>query len=228
MKAIALLTALFLCGCGDKPPGGSKAGVGGVAVVPSPRQGPSQAPVDAGIGIAPAGFGGIATHAATVVYVVDCSGSMMHVFDDLRRDVLASVERLDPKRQSFHVILFSDGPPAELAGANARATSIRKKAAAEFLCEACTAGDTDPLPALARAFDVLDAAPAGPKTIVLLTDSGFPDHQEVLRLCRARNAAGGVHVCTVVYPSWVCRCEEAMKKVAHDNGGECWAARAEE
>jgi hypothetical protein len=55
------------------------------------------------------GLGGEARAARKIVYVVDRSGSMMGVFQDLRAELKRSIDRLR-KSQKYHVIFYSTDP----------------------------------------------------------------------------------------------------------------------
>ena len=167
------------------------------------------------------GAGGNAHH---VVYVVDRSGSMRigGVFHDVRRELLTSIGRLAP-RQDFHVILFADGmplenPPAKLVPAE----MDYKRRVAEFLIAVRAEHQTDPVPALGRAFETLARSDRRPgKLIYLLTDGEFPDNRAVLQAIRAANADREVKINTYLYadahppPQAV----TVLKRIAEENGG---------
>jgi Mg-chelatase subunit ChlD len=139
------------------------------------------------------GAGGNAHH---VVYVIDCSGSMIGLFDEVRRAVLLSIGRLN-EDQDFHVILFTQGRAIENAPQRLVAPSeVNKLQAAEFLASARAAAQSDPIPALRRAFEVLADAGDGGKLIYLLSDGVFPDGPAVLATIHARNRDKDVHINT--------------------------------
>ena len=79
------------------------------------------------------------------------------------------------------------------------------------------ANGRDPLPALARAFEVLEKA-SGTKVIYLLTDSQFPDSQKVLQFLRQRNPKGDVCIHTLLYGAHSADAEETMKTISKENG----------
>jgi hypothetical protein len=226
MKWIAAAMAmLFLCGCAagsadSNMPPRQPAHVN-VGATPAPTE-----PLDANAGVT---FLGFSTQAAEIVYVIDRSGSMLSSFDDLRTEILSSVKGLDPQRQRFHILLFAGGEPLELPGAGAaHATANRKKAAEAFLADAFAAGETDPFPAMWRAFDVLAACGHCQKTIFLVSDSGFANGEEVIKICRNRNVFNDVHVHTFLYASHPNGAEDAMRRIAEENGGQYQFVRAEE
>jgi hypothetical protein len=90
-------------------------------------------------------------------------------------------------------------------------------------------GTTDPIPALNRAFDVLDKVDSpGGKVIFLLTDSLFPDNKKVIDLCKARNVKRDVHIFTFLYGERPKEAEETMQKIAAEYGGKYKFVNAEE
>jgi len=163
------------------------------------------------------GSGGNAHH---IVYVVDRSGSMVDSFDSVRVEILRSVSRLRPA-QDFHVILFSGGPPTENPPKRlVKATYANKERLAEFLSDINPGGPTDPVPALIRAFQVLDKADQRPgKLIYLLTDGEFHDNNKVVEAINQVNHARRVAVNTYLYGYRPPKAVEVMKRIAEDNGG---------
>ncbi|HUT61684.1 MAG TPA: VWA domain-containing protein [Phycisphaerae bacterium] len=170
----------------------------------------------------PTGIGPIVARAHHVLFVIDCSGSMLPLFDQLRLMMLESIGRLDANQQDFHVILFASGKPIEgPARRLVPATRGYKLAACEFLSKVYPSRLTDPLPALRRAFEVMAKADARPgKVIWLLTDSEFPDSKKVLDLVRARNADKSVAIYTFLYGNREAVAEGVMKRIAAENGGK--------
>lgn len=166
------------------------------------------------------GKGGNAHH---VVYVIDRSGSMMDSFDKLRAELLNSISKLKPV-QDFHVIFFATGnpkenPPQQLVTASPE----YRQQAAEFLAEIKPEGQTDPIPAIQRAFQVLDKADARKKgkLLYLLTDGAFPDNKKVEALIKQCNSGGKekVFVCTFLYGDKEKEAATFLEKLAKDNGG---------
>ena len=162
------------------------------------------------------GAGGNAAH---VVYVIDRSGSMIGVFEEVRRSVLLSIGRLS-EDQDFHVILFAQGqaiesPPRCLVPP----TEANKLQAAEFLAAARAGSQSDPVPALRRAFDVLEAAPSGGKLIYLLSDGVFPDGPVVLATIHTRNKDKDVHINTYGCGGGNASATAMLQEIARATGG---------
>jgi DNA-directed RNA polymerase subunit RPC12/RpoP len=168
------------------------------------------------------GNGGNAHH---IVYVIDRSGSMVTegVFDIVKAEILKSIGKLRPV-QGFHVILFSDAkpienPPRKMVPAN----TDNKRAAAEFLEPIIAEGQTNVIPAMERAFEVLEKneLPGKGRLIYLLTDGIFnAPEEEVLGAIRAKNPKKEVFIYTYLYGHNPEQAEKVMKKIAEDNGGK--------
>jgi hypothetical protein len=159
-----------------------------------------------------------------VVYVIDRSGSMLDTFDNLRAELVTSISHLKPN-QEFHIIFFSQGPAIENPpGRLIQASDEQKASAVEFLSTVTASSKTDPLPALRRAFDVLDKAALDEtgkpdKLIYLLTDGVFPDNGAVFQLLHERNARKNVHISTFNYGSRSPVAIQVLKQIAEDYGG---------
>ncbi|MCD4825569.1 MAG: hypothetical protein K8S55_13320 [Phycisphaerae bacterium] len=178
------------------------------------------------------GGGGGGGSSNSIVYVIDRSGSMIDTFDTVRLELIRSIAGLRLARhkgrrfipaQKFHVLFFSHGRPQEMAGRRLlKATVPNKKAAAEFLMGVIPSGMTDPIPALNRAFDVLNRTKKPGKLIHLLTDGVFPDNERVLRAIAARNKGKGrqkVVINTYLYGSRPPEAEEVLRRIARESGG---------
>ena len=166
--------------------------------------------------------------AANFIYVIDCSGSMIDTFDKLRYEMLRSIGRHRWEKtegrtvhQSFHVILFTDGRPMEAAPRRlVPATRQYKQAAAKFLEDVRPERQTDPIPALKRAFEVLRKAPPGPSVIYLLTDGEFPDPQAVHRFLAAADTGRPVQIHTTLYGFRDAEGAETLQTIAKDHHGQ--------
>lgn len=194
--------------------GGMAAGGGGSGDLglPSGGGGGPGAP-----GLLGGGRGGNVHH---VVYVIDRSGSMLSTFENLRSEMLISISKLKPI-QDFHVIFFAAGSPVENGPkALAQATDENKAQASQFLSEVSPEGQTNPVMALKRAFDVLEGANSKPgKLIYLLTDGDFSNNEEIFRLLQERNAKKDVHITTFNYGAKTGTIASVLQKIASENGG---------
>jgi len=171
-----------------------------------------------------------------VVYVVDRSGSMIDTFADVRYQMILSIARLRSS-QRFHVILFGDDGTVENSpGGLVPATRQNKLAAARFLQEVVPAGRTNAVPALRRAFEVLDGA-KGEKLIHFLTDGSLDGpggvanryrckdgrvlngNDAVLRLVAEANRAEQAQINTFLYGYYSPEADDVMEKLARANGG---------
>ncbi len=162
------------------------------------------------------GAGGNAHH---VVYVIDRSGSMIGTFEEVRRAVLLSIGRLNAD-QDFHVILFAQGRAIENApGRLVPPTEANKLQAAEFLASARPGLQSDPIPALRRAFDVLEAAQGGGRLIYLLTDGVFPDGRAVMATIHARNKNKDVRINTYFCGGGDASAVGMLQEIARATGG---------
>jgi uncharacterized protein with von Willebrand factor type A (vWA) domain len=172
------------------------------------------------------GKGGNAHH---VMYVIDRSGSMLDTFDYVRREMLNSIARLKPV-QDFHVIFFATGapqenPPQQLVPATPDYTT----AAAEFLQTIRPEGQTNPVPAIKRAFEVLDKADKRPgKLIYMLTDGVFPDNDAVIKQIAQLNAKKEVLICTFLYDDKSADAVKVLQKIADDNRGHFRQVKSDE
>jgi len=190
------------------------------------------------------GFGGNAHH---IVYVVDRSGSMAVAFDLVRHEMLKSISRLQPV-QDFDIILFAnnkviEGPRKRLAAAD----NANKLAAQRFMRQITASGQTTALPAMRRAFKVLQAAnPRKPgKLVYLLTDGLFAGitggsvyqaengatlrgHKAVVQWLRDNNKDKKILINTFLYQSKDPVAVEVMQTIAHENGGRFKQISADE
>jgi len=152
---------------------------------------------------------------------VDRSGSMLDTFDEVRFEMLRSISRLSPG-QTFHVIFFASGPPKENPPRRlVYGTSRYKLEAANYLKQIQPQGQTDPIPALERAFRVLQNTPNQKrgKLIYLLTDAEFPDNEKVLAAIRNLNGGKQVHVNTILHHHRSPGAMKVLRQIAADNGG---------
>ena len=156
-----------------------------------------------------------------IVWVIDRSGSMMDSFEMVKRETATTIGQLVPE-QDFHVILFSDGPPEEISSKRLMpATEKAKLEAVKFLKGAMALDQTDPIPALRRAFAVLKKASRKRrgKLIYLLTDGVFPNNKTVLDVIRMENPGKKVLINTFLYGKRPPVAVRVLKTIAMENGG---------
>jgi len=171
----------------------------------------------------PSRFGGTkGGNAHHVVYLIDRSGSMFDTFDAVKAEIANSVGKLKPV-QDFHVILFADGDPLEKPPMGLTPpTDKNKELLADFLTKVRAERTTNPVKAIARAFDVLaraDKRKRG-KIIYMLTDGAFPDNEAVLTAIRRKNVRKDVLINTFLYGWRPPIAEAVMKQIARENGGK--------
>ena len=97
-----------------------------------------------------------------------------------------------------------------------------KREALAFLKTVRAAGTTDVLPAIRRAFPVLDSAPGSRKrrVICLLTDGEFIDNNRVADTIRKINGRGTVCINTIPHHYRSPAATRVLKQIAADNQGE--------
>ncbi len=160
------------------------------------------------------GLGGKAREARRIVYVVDCSGSMLELMQSVKVELKRSLKGLR-RSQRFHVIFYNDGPPIENPPKRlVIATAVNKEAAFEFIDKNVQAGGgTDPIPAVRQAFSVK------PDLVYFLSDGEIPMGDALLRLINEelnRDQAARVFTIAFVTPAGA----ELLEKIARANRGE--------
>lgn len=157
------------------------------------------------------GLGGEARAARKIVYVVDRSGSMLGVFDALKRELKRSLDRLR-KSQRYHVIFYSTDPPIE-APPQRLVSAIRTNKARTFgfIDNATPEGMTQPIEAMHRAFQLK------PDLIYFLSDGDIPEADALRESLRAWNRAGRVRIFTIAYVSSQGR--HLLEEIARDHDG---------
>jgi ribosomal protein S27E len=173
--------------------------------------GPSAYGLSAGESEGPrASFYGSGGNAYKVCYVIDRSGSLLDVFDYLRNELKQSIRNLVPQQQ-FHVIFFAGGRPEEMEPSKlVYATSANKARAFKYLDSIVPGGQTQPGPALERAFK------CRPELIYFMTDGDFPP--QILDRLRQLNRSKKVKINTLSFvfkPG-----EQLLRQIASDHGGQ--------
>jgi len=151
--------------------------------------------------------------ASTVVFVVDCSGSMegarwREVLAELRR----SIEALN-LRHKFSIIFFSDlGRERQMPPANTLvvASTENKEAAERFIASVSPSGGTEPSGAMERALMMK------PDVIYLLTDGEF--HPMVRDQIAGFNKDKRTAIFTLAFKSKAG--EKLLRKIAMENRGK--------
>ncbi|MBN2269530.1 MAG: VWA domain-containing protein, partial [Sedimentisphaerales bacterium] len=107
-----------------------------------------------------------------VCYLVDCSGSMQGIFEQVREKLKESITALQPD-QYFYLIFFGDGRLYEIGdGKLLRATPKAKAAAGDFVDSIRPEGRTNAAAALERVVQIQDGKGISPSLVYFLTD-GF-------------------------------------------------------
>ncbi len=181
-------------------------------------------------------FMGMGGNAYNVCYVIDRSGSMIDTFEEVKMEMLRSIARMD-RRQKFHIILFAQNKPQEpnfRSAPPAKVNDENKITAAKFLDDVISVGQTDPVPAIRRAFDVLSSRHVvrPGRLVYLLTDGVFPDNKGVLseikKLSSRLPEDKKVMICTFLYGNKPPEAEAVMKQIAKDTGGRYKFVQREE
>jgi len=176
-----------------------------------------------GGGIGPkANFVGISGHARRVVYVCDATGTMLGLkFKLLQKQLYKAIDILKPI-QGFNVVFFKGGDSnAEWSNPFAEelvvANPQNKQRVRQFIDQFQVVGKgTNPLPALQAAFA------QKPQLVYFLTDGEFNNvvgYEQVLAEVRKLNADKTVKVNTIAFMSDDPKAEEALQKMARENGG---------
>ncbi len=207
--------ALDLVGSTAGEAGRLAAAIGGVGTgVGSGAGGPMApfSPIASGSGHGPPSqFMGTGGNAYCVCYIIDRSGSMVVAFDYVKKEMLRSIQQMQPE-QLFHVIFFSAGEPTEApAGKLVYASDRNKIEAIRFINSMVAAGRTDPRPAFRRAF----ALKPRPNLIYFLTDGSFePDVVDDLKKWNADHKTAINTIAFLERPA-----EELLKRISRENGG---------
>ena len=166
-------------------------------------------------------FFGVAEPGDHNVFLVDKSGSMMETFDIVRTELRRTIKALKAE-QSFHVVFFSWGPPKELPEEQlVYATEGNKQKALEGIDRIQPSGQTDPFPALERAFEALKQRRGGGSRCVvfLLTDGDFEDNDRVVARIRELNKGRKVKISTILYRFHTSEAKRVLQQIATENGG---------
>ncbi len=195
-------------GTGDGSGGGS--GDAGGALAPYGMPG-------GGGGIGPkSNFLGSHGNARHVAYVCDASGSMLSRFDELRMEIVKSVNALKTGQQFFNVIFFQESDKKGLTTGDVLlpANAENKEKCSKFVEGVSPRAQTNPIPALELAFK------EHPQLIFLLTDGDFDDNEAVAKWIADHNKDHKVKINTIAFITSSSEDpEKVLSKIAKDNGG---------
>lgn len=191
---------MFGGGAGDQP--GAAAGLG---------EGASSAggPVGSLWGV------GAGQRADTIVYVMDRSGSMTDTFGTLKKELKKAIGEL-LEDQKFNVIWFSDEKnPESWSSAPRAATLANKRDAFGKIDEVYPEGQTDPVPAIAKALQ------SRPDVMFLLSDGDFnQQNKDVIEAIRNRNPRKRTIINTILFIYDIrVEGENVLETIARENRG---------
>ena len=164
-------------------------------------------------------FYGIATAGHTVVYVIDCSGSMSkhHAFRHAKAELLSSIERLESTHK-FQILFYNDGI-FEFHDRHGKpeihwATALNLSRARTFINGMSVSGATAHYPALIKALSY------SPDVIFFLTDAaGTALSSRKLEEIKRRNNGRAVIHCIEFGEGIKPDVENFLHKLARQNGG---------
>jgi hypothetical protein len=168
-------------------------------------------------------FFGMGGNARKVVYLCDCSGSMLGVFGTLKQELKDSISTLSIMNgQQFDIIFFNEDivKPLLFNDGMSMATQQNIQKANEYVENSVSSGGTQPITAIEYALGVrngkLDPAKR-PELLWVLTD-GFDqiaNFDDVTNAFKKWNADGKVHVkCIFLESDPDPKLEECLKKIA--------------
>jgi len=168
-------------------------------------------------------FGSVA-QGRRICYVVDCSGSMQGLWQQVQKGLCESIGQLQPD-QYFCVIVFGAGSILESSGGKmVRATEQAKKDAYSFIDSLRPAGTTNALAAMQQAVKIRDETGVGPSLIYFLTDGFELSEQDNYRFAHQvatilRSFAPKTQINTIGF--WPAEQDrKLLETIAKDSGGE--------
>ena len=168
-------------------------------------------------------FGSVA-QGRRICYVVDCSGSMQGLWQQVRKGLCESIGQLQPD-QYFCVIVFGGGSILESSdGKMVRATEQAKKDAYNFIGSIQPRGATNAVAALEYAIKIRDRTGVGPSLIYFLTDGFELSEQDNYRFAHQvatmlRSFAPKTQINTIGF--WPAEQDrKLLETIAKDSGGE--------
>ena len=112
------------------------------------------------------------THSRRLCYLVDCSGSMKGLFEQVKNELARSIMSLQPDHY-FGIVFFGDNRVMQFSnGKLVRASQDNKTRALAFIKSVAPAGRTNALAGFEHAVKMVGDNGTGPQVIMFLTD-GF-------------------------------------------------------
>ncbi len=192
--------------------GGGLQGGGKLAAFGAPGGG-------AGIGPKGAVFGN-GGNAYKIAFICDGTGTMLGLKQQLLiRELNSTVAKLKPV-QEFNVIFFNEDKGVYVTAVDMNklmpATPANIRKTNDWLSKFSVRGSTNPIPAIELAFK------QKPQLLYLLSDGEFDNlvsYDEVIKTVAELNADKKVKLNTIMFGDRDPRAEQALKKIAEDNGG---------
>jgi hypothetical protein len=132
-------------------------------------------------------------NARTIIFVCDCTGSMINKIAQLKVELSRAVQNLKPI-QSFNIVFYQDESVLKLSSSMIQANPENKRKAEAWLGDIIPAGTTDPVPALSFALA------SKPDLIYFLTDAAdFPDLPAVQMVFHKLNWEHRIKVNTILF-----------------------------
>lgn len=158
-------------------------------------------------------------NARSIVFVCDCTGSMINKLGVLKTELAKSVMSLRPI-QSFTVIVYQDEGYRVWQKQLTAATPENKRRFNDWLRDIQSFGSTNPVPAIELGLKL------HPRLLYFLTDAAdFPDVNAVVGSFRKGNVDKKVKVNTILFvesaseQEWNKESEPLMRQIAKDSGG---------
>ncbi len=197
---------------GTGPKSGGLSGGGKLAKFGAPGGG-------AGIGPKGAVFGN-GGNAYKIVFVCDGTGTMLGLKQNLLiRELNSTISKLKPI-QEFNVIFFNEDKGVFVTAVDMQklmpATPPNIRKTSDWLGKFSVRGSTNPIPAIELAFK------QKPQLMYVLSDGEFDNlvsYDEVIKTVATLNSDKKVKVNTIMFGDRDPRAEQALKKIADDNGG---------
>ena len=183
-----------------------------------------------GAGLGQVGLWDIKAGGNKIVYVVDFSGSITPVADDLRRELKRSIGALQSS-QTFEVVLFFSNAASRYATESfaAKLTPAEvdnKRKFFDWIQRHSPNGATNPMPAILRALALK------PEVLFLISDGGFDDPpQKVLDDIRNANRVAKAKINCLVFDEVLFDFKpgsgkltegaKVLQQIAQQHGGKC-------